>query len=385
MSEDKILSYQDLAPLGGANALHALIDTVPDAMVVIDQAGIIQSFSKGAERMFGFTETDVMGENVSMLMPSPDRERHDGYLQRYLDTDEKRIIGTGRKTTARHRDGTPFPIDLSVGELKLNSGIVFVGFIRDLTETHATECKLSNLQAELAQVSRISSMGELATSIAHELNQPLTAVTNYAQTASELLHNPDRDNLELVREALDECAAEALRAGQIVQRLRKYIAKGEAIRQEYSVKKLVKEATELALINGDARDVEFSTGLDVGNDLVNVDPVQIQQVLVNLIRNALEAMEDTGVKRLDISSCPAEGEMICVSVSDSGPGLESHIAERLFHPFMSTKPSGLGLGLSICNTIINAHSGRIWVEPSGLGGTTFHLTLPASASELKHG
>ncbi|GAA0280914.1 hypothetical protein GCM10009127_22680 [Alteraurantiacibacter aestuarii] len=361
--------------LGRATALHALIDTVPDAMVVIDEEEHIRSFSKGAEQMFGYAEADLIGEDVSVLMPSPDRERHHGYVSRYLETGEKRIIGIGRVTTARHRDGATFPVELAIGELAVEGVRLFVGFIRDLTERRETETRLHNLQAELAHVSRISSMGALATSIAHELNQPLTAVSNYAQSARDLLEDPDPEKLALVRDALEHCGQEALRAGQIVQRLRTFISRGETDRQSCSLERVIKEATALALINGDSRNVDFATRLDGNHDMVLIDPVQIQQVLVNLVRNALEAMEESPVKKLIISSEAAAGGMVKVTVTDSGPGLEAHIAEKLFHPFMSTKPSGMGLGLSICHTIINSHGGRIWVEPSDFGGTAFNFTL----------
>lgn len=364
-----------LESFGGPDDLHALIDTVPDAMIVIDTAGQILTFSKGAARMFGYAEADVLGENVSILMPSPDRERHDRYISRYLETGERRVIGIGRVTTARARDGTTFPIDLSVGELDLRGKKVFAGFIRDLTGSRETEQQLHSLQAELAHVSRISAMGTLATSIAHELNQPLTAITNYVEAARDLLDDPTPENLIMIREALVASSAETVRAGQIVQRLRNFISRGEAIREFSSLARLVKEASALALINGDGRDVDFDVVLDADHDRVLVDAVQIQQVLVNLIRNALEAMHDITIKQLTITSEPFEDDMVMISVSDSGPGLEKHIAERLFHPFVSTKASGMGLGLSICHTIINAHDGKIWAEPSAMGGTRFNFTL----------
>lgn len=362
---------------GGPEGLHALIDTVPDAMIVIDTAGQILSFNKGAEQMFGYTEADLAGENISVLMPSPDRERHDGYLAHYLETGERRIIGIGRVSTARARDGATFPIDLSVGEVNLGEKRVFVGFIRDLTDSRQTEQQIHSLLADLAHVSRISAMGTLATSIAHELNQPLTAITNYVEAARDLLDDPNAGNIAHIREALDESAAETIRAGQIVQRLRDFISRGETTREIVSLARVVKEATALALINGDARDVDFEVVLDAEQDLVLVDPVQIQQVLVNLIRNALEAMQESKTKKLVISS-QSDSEnmvMVTVTISDSGPGLDQHVAEHLFHPFVSTKVNGMGLGLSICHTIINAHDGKIWAEPSPLGGTDFHFTL----------
>ncbi|HSG33744.1 MAG TPA: PAS domain S-box protein, partial [Sphingomonadaceae bacterium] len=360
-----------MAAFGGVEDLHALIDTVPDAMVVIDERGRILSFSKGAERMFGYSESEVMGENVSMLMPSPDREQHDGYLRHYRDTGERRIIGIGRVTTARRRNGETFPIDLAVGEVTLEVAKVFAGFIRDLTDSRETERMLHNLQGELAHASRITSMGTLATSIAHELNQPLTAVANYTQAARDLLADPTPDNLAMVREALDETVQEALRAGQIVHRLREFVSRGEAARQIASLQRLVKETTALALLDVSVRNIDFVSRLDSKCDAVLVDPVQVQQVLLNLMRNAFDAMAEVPVKQLAISSMPDKGGMVRVTVSDSGPGIGPEIAQRLFQPFVSTKDSGMGLGLSICHTIVASHEGKIWTEPLELGGTAF--------------
>ena len=362
--------------LRSAEELHALIDTVPDAMVISDLNGNIQSFSKGAEAMFGYEEADVLGENVRLLMPNPDREEHDRFMHDYMKTGEAKIIGIGRVTTARHRDGSTFPIKLSIGDLDFGDQRGFVAFMRDLTETRDAERELHTLQGELAHVSRISSMGSLATSLAHELNQPLTAVSNYAHSARDLLSDPTPESIQLVREALDECATEALRAGQIVHRLRDFIKRGETERHVVSLGKTIREAAALALINGDGKGVDFETTLEATADEVLVDPVQLQQVVFNLIRNALEAMTDTRQKQLRVSSKRSDGASVEVSVSDSGPGLDQKIAERLFHPFNSSKSDGMGLGLSICHSIIQLHDGRIWAEPSDLGGTAFHFTLP---------
>lgn len=361
--------------IGHVEGLHAILDTVPDAMIVTDERGRILSFSIGAEKMFGFRERDLVGENVSALMPSPDRERHDGYIRHYRQTGEKRIIGIGRVTTARHRDGSTFPVDLAINETRIDGERVFVGFLRDLTERRETEKRLHGLQADLAHASRISAMGTLAASIAHELNQPLTAIANYAEAARDLLAENDAPGTEEIARALDECSAEAMRAGAIVRKLRDFISRGETERRIASLERLATEATALALINGEGRDIEFETRLDPDADRVLVEPVQIQQVLLNLIRNAVEAMEDASAKRIEIASRKTGDGFVEVTVADSGPGLDKRVAARLFHPFVSTKESGMGLGLSICHTIVNGHGGRIWAEPSALGGTIFHFTL----------
>jgi two-component system sensor kinase FixL len=371
--------------------------------------GHILSFSAAAERMFGFSEEEVLGENVSMLMPSPDRERHDGYLERYMRTGERRIIGIGRVLTARHRDGATFPIELSVGEARIGDDRVFTGFIRDLTERQEAELRVHDLQSVLAHVQRVSEMGTLATSLAHELNQPLTAIANYVETARDLLQKnaenilmirkslddaaiddpsttpglleENAETIAVVREALDECASQSVRAGQIVRRLRDFISRGESERRIESLQRLITEASALALVGAGDQNVEVDVRLDPLADRVLVDRIQIQQVLLNLIRNAIEAMEDSPVRRLLIYSEREASGLIRITVADSGPGLAPDVAKHLFEAFRSTKESGMGLGLSISATIVAAHGGRIWTEPSKLGGTAFHFTVIDADSE----
>jgi two-component system sensor kinase FixL len=374
---DKLpLADHDLDPAH----LRSILDTVPDAMVVIDDVGRIMSFSRAAERLFGYAESELVGENVSALMPSPDRERHDGYLERYKTTGEKRIIGIGRLVSGRRRDGTTFPMELAVGEARIGEQRVFTGFIRDLTERQEYEKRLHTLQDELAHVSRVTAMGTLATSIAHELNQPLTAIANYVETASDLLVDPTPDTVAVVREALDECARESIRAGQIVRRLRDYIARGETDRQVVPLGRLVSEASALAFVSVGSQAVEFDVRIGP-DDRVLVDRVQIQQVLLNLIRNAIEAMQESGRRELVISTSSGEDGMLMVSVADTGPGIAPEIASQLFQPFVTTKRQGMGVGLSISRTIVESHGGRIWVDPNPEGGTIFRFTVRAVTKE----
>jgi two-component system sensor kinase FixL len=377
-------SQDDPRELGNEVHLRSILDTVQDAMVVIDDEGAIISFSAAGERMFGYAEADLIGENVSTLMPSPDRERHDEYMRNYRRTGVRKMIGIGRITTARRRDGSTFPIELTVGEANPGGRRIFTGFIRDLTERQQTEQRVHNLQDELAHVSRVTAMGTLATAIAHELNQPLTAIANYVETASELLAEPDSERIAVVREALDECAAQAVRAGQIVRRLRDFISRGETERQVVSLSRLVNEASALAIMSVGSRSLEFDVKIGV-NEAVLVDRVQIQQVLLNLIRNAVEAMEEARFKRLEISGRKADHGMIEVIVADSGPGLTPEMLANLFQPFRSTKAVGMGVGLSISQTIIEAHEGRIWADTSKLGGAAFHFTLPDARSDEMSG
>lgn len=355
--------------------LRSILATVPDAMVVIDDRGRIMSFSTAAERMFGFSQAEVVGENVSLLMPSPDRERHDSYIERYRQTGQKHILGTSRVMTARRRDGSTFPIELSVGEAKTPEGRVFTGFIRDLTERQSVERRMHELQNELARVARVSAVGSLTTALAHELNQPLAAITNYMEAAQELVDTKGADPEDL-RDAVSSAAEQALRAAKIVSRLREFIARGEVSRRTESLKKLVREATALALLGSGKHEIEMCVALDPRADAVNVDGVNVQQILFNLVRNALDAMEDAPIKRIEIRSRPAAGDMIQLTISDTGSGLSAEMADNLFEPFRSTKRSGMGLGLSICRTLVEAQGGRIWAEPRKEGGSSFAFTVP---------
>lgn len=363
------------------NLLSSVLSTVPDAMVVIDETGHIISFSVAAQRLFGYAEAEVIGCNVSMLMPSPDRERHDAYIRRYLETGEKRIIGIGRIVFAQRKDGTTFPMELSIGEAVTGSDRLFTGFIRDITERRRTEERLEALQSELIHVSRVSAMGTMASTIAHELNQPITAIANYAESVRDMLDQPSSEDLALMREALDETAKEALRAGHIVRRLRDFVARGEVEKTVESLPALINEASVLGLMAARENGVETQFDLDPYASPVFVDKVQIQQVVINLIRNACEAMADRAERRLWVSTRADHPGLVRVSIADTGPGIAPEVVDRLFTAFVSTKSDGMGLGLSICRTIVEANGGRIWAEPREGGGTVFHFTLQRAHME----
>ena len=372
---------KNLGPDATEAHLRSILATVPDAIIVIDELGIILSFSAAAEKMFGYAETEVVGENVSMLMPSPDRERHDGYLKNYRDTGVRKIIGIGRVTTARHRDGNTFPIELSVGEAWVDGQRVFTGFVHDITERQEAQLRFRDLQSELAHVGRISEMGTLASSLAHELNQPLTAIASYCEGAAELLaREPGADDLDMAREALKEAADQAVRAGEIVRRMRDFMTHGETERRIESLSALMTEATALALVGSREHGIDVQVNLDPNAESVFVDRVQIQQVLLNLVRNAMEAMFDSSTRALTINATADQG-FVTVSVEDTGSGVSEMLAPQLFQPFITSKQTGMGIGLSICRTIVEAHGGRIWFEPGSDGGTIFRFTLPLAEVE----
>jgi two-component system, LuxR family, sensor kinase FixL len=361
--------------------LASILDTVPDAMIVIDERGIVQSFSAAAERLFGCTAAEAIGRNVKFLMPSPYRENHDSYMERYLRTGERRIIGIGRVVVGERKDGSTFPMELAVGEMRSSNQRFFTGFIRDLTERQKTEARLQELQSELVHISRLTAMGEMASTLAHELNQPLSAIANYMKGSRRLLENKPDDLSAMLRDAMDKAAEQALRAGQIIRRLRDFVARGESERRVESVKKLIEEASALALVGAKDQGVRVRFEFDPAVDMVLADKVQIQQVLLNLIRNAIEAMEGSVKRELTVAAKADDDDMIAISVTDTGTGISPEMSTQLFQPFVTTKRHGMGVGLSISRTIVEAHGGKIEVNPNPGGGTIFRITLRAVTQE----
>lgn len=355
--------------------LRSILETVPDAMIVIDVAGDIRDFSKAAERLFGWSATEVFGKNVRMLMPSPYREEHDSYLQRYYDTGIRRIIGVGRVVVGERRDGSTFPMELAVGEMRIDDDRYFTGFIRDLTERQETETRLQELQTELVHVSRLTALGEMASALAHEINQPLSAITNYLK-GSDLLLQRDKVPLEKVREAIRRSADEALRAGEIIRRLRNFVSRGETERHVESLSKLIEEASALALVGAKQQGVRVAMDFDRSVDKVFVDKVQIQQVVLNLIRNAIDAMSEQARKALHISVRDDGDGNSLVTVTDNGAGISAEALEKLFQPFFTTKQQGMGVGLSISRTIVEAHGGHLRASNQEGGGARFEIVLP---------
>lgn len=369
--------------------LQSILETAPDAIIVIDESGLIESYSNAAERLFGFGAAETVGRNVAMLMPSPYRERHDSYMQHYMRTGVRRVIGIGRVVVGQRKDGSTFPMELAIGEVIVSGRRLFTGFMRDLTERQLTESRMQELQAELLHMSRLSDVGQMASAIAHELNQPLTAILNYVQATRRILQSnaiaiPDR-----AAEAMDKAVGQATRASAIVQNLRSFIQRGETERRIEDLGKVTSEATALGLVG--AKETGISVRLELAPEpiAVFIDKVQIQQVVFNLVRNAVEAMMEAEPPRALVVSAALRhledgGGMAEVSVADTGPGLAPEIAEKLFHPFQTTKEKGMGLGLSICRAIIDAHGGRLQAEAHAGRGVTFRFTLPLADQDAAH-
>jgi two-component system sensor kinase FixL len=361
-----------------AEDLQALLDAAVDAIVVIDGGGHIEKFNQAAEQMFGFSVEEILGKNVALLMPEPDRSAHDCYLRRYNLTGEARIIGIGREVEAQRRDGTVFPASLAVGRVAGTGPVRFVGFIRDISTRVAAERAAAQAQERLTHVARLSTLGEMAAGLAHEINQPLAAITTFAQACQRQLDKGEALNAAEIRDPLVEIARQALRAGEVIRRLRSFVANREVRREPIRCNQLLEDVVSLARPDLRANDVHLRLDVAPGLPDVMADPVQLQHVLINLFRNAIDATLQKGVAQREIAlravSTPGGVE---ISVHDHGPGLEPGVLAKLFNPFFTTKPQGTGLGLAISRTIVQAHGGTLAHRDEPGGGACFYFTLPA--------
>lgn len=357
--------------------LRSIIDASPIAIITIDDTGRILTFSQQAEITFEYQETDVLGKNVNMLMPEPDHSLHDSYLDTYLKTGEKRIIGNGRPIKAMRSNGEAFPAVLHVSEFT-NGECIFVGFVEDITKREETERRLSETQFQLQHAGRVGAMGEIATSIAHELNQPLTAAASLTGAVSLTLKKAACERCDEAIEMLDDVVGEIQRASEIIQQMREFVRKRKTAKSLHNVNKIVEDAGALAIIGADAEGITVTWALspDVGEMLL--DRIQIQQVVTNLIRNAIDAMQDAPRKQLVITTC-STGDGVEVSIADTGHGLCNDIKDKLFEPFVSGKDDGMGVGLSISKSIIDAHQGELDAKNLDSGGCVFTFKLPARA------
>lgn len=503
-----------------AEHFDAILDCMVEGVVVIDPQGRMRRFNAAAERLFGYPAEEVLGQNVSMLMPPPWNREHDQYLARYSRTREGHIVGIGREVQGLRKNGGVFPMQLSVGAFDAGHDPHFVGVIRDLSETrrmqaalasreaqlrllfdqapvgafvvdcdgrisscnaafermlgctprglpgrgllefvhpddragldaeleslragqpgrsrstrdlrylrldggvahvqlhmglvdavegvrvligqcidhsaqHRAEEELAALHDQLAHVNRLSVMGEMASGIAHEINQPLTAIAAYAQACRRLMATgagTARAALdEDLGEALEQIAQQAQRAGEVIRRLRGFVRRGESSRATTQLGEVLRGVVKLAEVDARNHEITIERVIPAWLPAVLADPVQIQQVVLNLLRNAMEASPprgggtDEGHRAVTLHAETQAG-MVRIAVLDRGQGVEAGSVERLFTPFFTTKRTGLGLGLSICQSIIEAHGGRIGYRPRDGGGSCFEFTLPVAPGAME--
>lgn len=361
-----------------AHLVHfqSILDSVPDAMVVTDESGTILAFSRAAEQLFGYRSEQVIGQAVNLLMAGRDKSNHFNYIRNYIRTGHRQIIGKGRVVIAARADGSLFPVDLKIGEARIGDHFLFTAFIRDLTEHQLAEIRMQEMQAELVHFSRLSAVGTMASALAHELNQPLTAVANYLEAGRDLLDAPAPETREILREALSEAAVQAVRAGEIVRKLRSYVARGEVEARPVFLAQVVEDAVALSKTSRERADIPVTVQQAADIRRVIADPIQIQQVIINLLRNAMDALADRPEAQIVIRAVQDDEPcLVSIEVCDNGPGLSAEMKDSLFKPFATTKVQGMGLGLSICQTIIEAHGGTIRAVSSPQGGTCFRFTL----------
>jgi len=369
------------AALRGREAqLRSVLETVPDAIVVTDERGTIREFSAAAEALWGYRAAAVVGHNMAMLAPESERPRYAEALRRFLESDDTGFVGRVGLTTGEAADGRRFPVEVRTGLAYSEDQILFTIFFRDISGRLAAEERLSELNNELAHVSRQSAMSELAADLAHELNQPLSATSNFLAAARMLIQNGE--DIERVTELLRMGAEQTLRAGQIIRRLRDFTSRGEVGMHVESLERIVREAVELVMVGTGQFNIGVSLALDPEADQVYADRIQVQQVIVNLLRNAMEALRASpqADRQITIKSSKMDDNMVQIQIRDNGPGIPEHILNNLFTRFTSSKrkESGMGIGLSISRRIIEAHGGTLSAENRAEGGAVFSFSLPAA-------
>lgn len=345
--------------------------------------GTIIRWNAAAERLFGYAEAEALGQHISIVI-SPDRLREEDKIM------ERLRAGADiqhHETFRRHKDGSEFAVSLSARPVRDETGAITGAstIVRAISGRTQPEDRLHELQDELSRLSRLGTVGQVCAAITHELNQPLTAITNYIKAAQRLLgsENPQAHQIHRAYDALEKAAGQTARAGTIVRYMREFIDQRELARTPEDINEVIREAVTLSFTDPGSSNVEIALDLDRYLPLLSINKVQILQVLTNLIRNSLEAMSATRVRELTISSERSGQDFVRLVVWDTGAGLTPDILAKLFQPFIATQESGIGIGLKICQSLIEAHDGTIRALPDVRSGAAFEIKLPVMAnSEL---
>ncbi len=361
---------------------RTIIEHSLDSVITIDEAGIIQGFNPAAERLFGYRADEIMGQNVAILMPEEQGNRHDDFLRAYTETGQAKIIGIGREVIGRHAEGHDLDLQLTVAEF-MDGQRYFVGFLHDISQRKQAEREAREHLAELAHLTRVNALSEVTSGLAHEISQPLMAISTLAEAGRMMLDKPEVD-VEAVLPLFAQIARQGQRAGEIIQQLRTFLRKDHADQFEaHQPEELIRNV--LALLNHELESAKVKVRLEMADApaCCKANRVQIEQVLFNLIKNAVDAMRSfDGDRILKISCSDSDENGHCrFEISDAGPGIPEDDLERLFHPFFTTKKQGLGQGLSICRSIIHRHGGTIHARNDHDGGAVFEFTLPTGAGE----
>jgi two-component system, LuxR family, sensor kinase FixL len=362
----------------GEERFRRVVEAAPNAMIMVNQEGQITLANQQAEKTFGYPREELLGGPIEMLLPERVRSDHEGFRHDYLCDPQARPMGAGRELFGRRKDGSEVPVEIGLSPIHTSKGPLVLASIVDITERKLAELEAARQRHDLAHLARVSTVGELSSSLAHELTHPITAILSNAQAAQRFLAQDDID-LDEVREILNDIVTQDQRAGEVIHGLRLLLKKGEPQKHcdDVDLNEVIRDVVNLMrgdLIN---RNVTVDTDLAQNLPAVTGDRVQLQQVLLNLALNGCDAMADykSSERRLLIAS-QCENGAVRVSVSDSGSGIPREKMEQVFERFFTTKKKGMGLGLSVCRTIINAHHGKIWATNNAGCGATFHFSLP---------
>jgi two-component system sensor kinase FixL len=367
---------KEAGPEDSVTAFDALMNAAVDAIVIIDGRGTIQRFNRAAEEMFGHRETDVCGCSINLLMPEPHHSNHDSYLSRYFETGKAAIIGKGREVTGLKKDGRTFPIYLSVGEIKQADGNRYLGIIRDLSEVRATQEQVRKLEEQLLHADRLVILGELTAGIAHEINQPLTAIAAYADAGQKMIERRADTPQQDINSIFERIGVQSRRAAEVVQRLRRLVRSGTVSKAQHDINQIIKNTLLLFEFEVKKSGIELLFYPLESLMALYVDEIHIQQIMVNLVKNSLDAIVQAGRQdgRIEIR-IKKDTSNVLISVTDNGPGVPEHDRKHLFESFFTTKLRGVGLGLSICKTIAGAHGGNLQYTQPAEGGSRFTLAL----------
>ena len=353
-----------------------VVETASDAVISMDENGLVILANPAIKSIFGYEPKEIIGKPLTMLMPQSMRKLHETGYKRYLKTGERRLNWRGTEVMAQRANGEEFPVEVSFGEMTINGRKMFTGFIRDITEKKRAEEALRVLEAELTRMTRVMTMGQLTASIAHEVSQPLSGIVTNASTCLRMLNN-DPPNVDGARETVQRTIRDGHRAADVITRLRTLFSKKEINIELVDLNEATEEVLALLLSELQKDGVLLQHRFDENLPRVMGDRVQLQQVILNLLRNASDAMSMVNdcPKRLLIWT-EADGDLVRVSVQDSGVGFDPQTAHRLFESFFTTKQEGMGIGLSVSRSIVEAHHGRLWATRNDGAGATFAFSIP---------